>query len=90
MIALSTAYLAIASAAQRNVLRFEACVSRNGDDYIAICDEAGIIECAATGKEAEQTVRDAVKAAHKEWRCCGCGMVTERSGRRFKCVCDKE
>lgn len=44
----------------------------------AMLDDARVIQ--------QQLIDD----TDSEWRCCACGQVTERKGRRYKCPCDRK
>jgi hypothetical protein len=57
MLSLSSTCLAIAIAAKSGTLRLEVRPSRLGGEYVAICDDRGIIEAALSVAEAEARVR---------------------------------
>lgn len=60
MLSLSATCLAIAVASKRGTLRLVVRQSRFGDEYVAICDEHGIIEAALSEDEAKTRVLAAI------------------------------
>lgn len=56
MLSLSSTCLAIAVASKTGTLRLERRQSRLGGEYIAICDDCGIIEAALSEDEAKARI----------------------------------